>query len=122
MQRIPPLGAAALAALLTVAAPRPQAPAGEVKPAPAWVEPMRKVHARFTGTRGTLAQFGDSITVTMAYWSPLAHGPKNMPPEMARAHELVKKLMKPECWVKWKGAAYGNTGSMTIRWAHENVD
>ena len=49
MQRIAPLGAAALAALLPLATPR--TPAGEAKPAPAWVEPMRKVHARFTGTR-----------------------------------------------------------------------
>ena len=30
--------------------------------------------------------------------------------------------MKADCWNKWKGAAYGNEGSMTIRWAHQNVD
>lgn len=87
-----------------------------------WVEPMKKVHARFTGTKGTLACFGDSITVTMAFWSPLAGQPKNMPPAMAKAHDLVKDYMKPECWSKWKGPGYGNNGSMTIRWAHDNVD
>src|SRR5262245_28715353 len=90
--------------------------------APYWVEPMKKVHANFKGTPGTLAQFGDSITVTMAYWAPLAGTPKNMSPDMAKSHELVKKYMKPDCWNKWKGPDFGNTGSMTIRWAHDNVD
>src|SRR5436309_2735268 len=85
----------------------PAARAGEDKAAPAWVEPMKKVHARFTGTRGTLAQFGDSITVTMAYWAPLAEAPKDMPPDMARAYEIVSKYMKPECWAKWRGPGYG---------------
>lgn len=36
-----------------------------------WVAPMKQVHARFAGTRGTFAQFGDSISVTMAFWAPL---------------------------------------------------
>jgi lysophospholipase L1-like esterase len=89
---------------------------------PSWVEPMKKVHARFKGTPGTFAQFGDSITVTMAYWAPLAGTPKNMDPDMAKAHDLVKKYMKPDCWSKWKGSDFGSTGSMTIRWAHDNVD
>ena len=32
---------------------------------------MKKVHARFRGTEGYVAQFGDSITYSMAFWSPL---------------------------------------------------
>jgi hypothetical protein len=88
----------------------------------AWVEPMKKVHVRFKGTPGTFACFGDSITVTMAFWSPLAYQPKNMPADMAKAHTLVKDYMKPECWSKWKGPDFGNNGSMTIRWAHDNID
>ena len=56
---------------------------------------MRRVHARFTGTNGTLAQFGDSITITMAYWVPLAGDPKNMSVEAARAHSTVKTYLKP---------------------------
>jgi lysophospholipase L1-like esterase len=112
-----------LLALLSLPAPPASRLFGsETKGLPDWAEPMRKVHARFKGTPGTLAQFGDSITVTMAYWSPLASPPKNMPPEMAAAHELVKKHMKPECWSKWKGPGFGSNGSMTIRWAHDNVD
>jgi lysophospholipase L1-like esterase len=83
---------------------------------------MKKVHARFTGTPGTLALFGDSITISMAFWAPLRGEPKNMPDDMARAHKLVKSYLKPDCWAKWRGPAYGNNGSMTIRWADENVD
>ena len=87
-----------------------------------WVEPMKQVHSRFSGTRGTFAQFGDSISVTMAFWAPLAGEPKNMNAEARRARAQVKSHMKPECWNKWKGARFGNEGSMTIRWADENVD
>src|SRR6266704_3506853 len=87
-----------------------------------WVEAMKKVHAHFTGTKGTFAHFGDSITVTMAFWSPLAGNPKNMSPEMECAHRLVKSYQKPECWSRWKGPEFGNTGSMTIRWVRDNVD
>jgi hypothetical protein len=89
---------------------------------PAWVEPMKQVHAKFTGTRGTFAEFGDSITVTLAFWAPLEWAPKNMAPETAAAHERVKKYLRPECWRQWKGPEFGNNGSMTIRWALENVD
>jgi lysophospholipase L1-like esterase len=86
-----------------------------------WVEPMRQVHARFKGKPGTLACFGDSITVTMAFWSPLPHRAKDLPPDGARAYKLVNGYMNADCWAKWKGPEFGNNGSMTIRWAHENV-
>jgi hypothetical protein len=85
-----------------------------------WVDAMKKVHGRFTGAKGTLAQFGDSITVTMAFWSPLAGQPKGMTDDAAQAHRLVKTHLRPECW-KWKGPEFGNNGSMTIRWADENI-
>jgi len=87
-----------------------------------WQEPMKQVHSRFHGFTGTFAQFGDSITVTMAFWTPLADAPKEMSPEMARAVNTVKDYMKPDCWRKWKGPEFGNNGSMTIRWAHDNID
>jgi hypothetical protein len=89
---------------------------------PEWVEPMKKAHARFTGTPGTLALFGDSNSVSMAFWAPLRGEPKGMSKEMAAAHKLVKGTMREECWAKWRGSKYGNEGGMTIRWAHENVD
>jgi lysophospholipase L1-like esterase len=42
--------------------------------APAWVDAMKKVHERFGGAAGYVAQFGDSITYSMAFWSPLGWG------------------------------------------------
>ena len=87
-----------------------------------WVQHMRDVRARFTGTNGTLAQFGDSITRSTAYWAPLAGTLKATGPEAARAHALVKRYMKAQCWRDWKGAQFGNEGAMTIRWASANVD
>src|SRR5262249_40943830 len=92
------------------------------EPGKEWVEPMRKVHARFKGTPGPFAHFGDSITVTMAFWAPLTQPPQKMDEATAKDYELVKKYLKPECWNKWKGPAYGNDGGMTIRWAHDNLD
>jgi lysophospholipase L1-like esterase len=88
---------------------------------PDWVKPMREVHAKFTGKPGTLAMFGDSITISMAFWAPLREAPENMPDDMAQAHKLVKGHMNPDCWDKWRGPEFGNNGSMTIRWADENV-
>ncbi|MBC8217465.1 MAG: right-handed parallel beta-helix repeat-containing protein [Planctomycetes bacterium] len=87
-----------------------------------WVGEMGKVHSKFTGEKGTFAHFGDSITVTLAYWTPLLYSRKNAPAEMERAYELVKGYLKKECWRDWKGGNFGNTGMMTIRWAHENVE
>ena len=89
--------------------------------APAWVGPMKEVHGRFTGKPGTLALFGDSITVSMAFWAPLQYGPKGLSPEATADLALVKKTMRPEGWAG-RGARFGNEGGMTIRWAHDNVD
>jgi hypothetical protein len=87
-----------------------------------WVEPMKKVRSRFTGMPGTLALFGDSVTVSLAFWAPLRGEPKDTSEEMAAALKRVKAHIRPECWDKWRGPKYGNEGSTTIRWAHENVD
>jgi hypothetical protein len=114
MKRSPVLVAAlALAVVL---------PAARAADPPEWVEPMRKVHAKFTGTPGTLALFGDSITHSLAFWAPWDYAPKALPADIARDLDTARKHTKPECWAKWRGPAYGNQGSMTIRWAHENVD
>jgi lysophospholipase L1-like esterase len=89
---------------------------------PYWVESMAKVHARFSGEKGTFAHFGDSITVTLAYWTPLLYSRKNASEQMEQAYQLVEGYLKKQCWRDWKGAKFGNQGSMTIRWAHENID
>ncbi|MBE0534660.1 MAG: right-handed parallel beta-helix repeat-containing protein [Phycisphaerae bacterium] len=89
---------------------------------PDWVEPMRQVHAGFAGEPGTLAHFGDSITVTLAYWTPLLYARNNASPEMERAWQMVYRYMKHDCWRLWKGAKYGSQSGMTIRWASEHVE
>jgi hypothetical protein len=87
-----------------------------------WIEPMKQVHSKFSGTPGTFAQFGDSITFSKAFWAPLADEPKNMSADARRAHARVKSFMMPECWREWRGPEFGNEGTMTIRWAEQNVD
>ena len=114
---------AVLAGVLLPAAIRanPQAaPSGAA--AGDWVEPMKKVHARFKGETGTFAHFGDSITISMAFWASLSWDRKNMDAGTQAAYDLVNAYMKKACWREWKGPKFGNTGMMTIRWAHENVD
>ena len=86
----------------------------------AWIEPMRKVHARFGGAPGMLAQFGDSITFSAAFWSPLSVQPKNMNPDVQAKYEMAKARLKPEC-LNQKGPSFGNQGSMTIQWARDNI-
>ena len=93
------------------------------QPTPAyWVGPMKKVHAKFKGEKGTFAHFGDSITISMAFWTSLKYSQKNMDKPTQAAFDLVKAYMKDKCWGGWKGPQFGNTGMMTIRWAHANVD
>jgi hypothetical protein len=82
---------------------------------------MTRVHARFTGVRGTFATFGDSITFSPGFWYPLQEGARNMDPGAAAAYRLVKGYMNPACW-QWKGAAYGNYPGQDVRWALANVD
>lgn len=119
------------AALLLVPLAAGQEPAPTKAPAEAatkpvqkdyWVKPMQAVHARFKGEKGTFAHFGDSITVSRAFWSSLKWSHKNMDKPTQAAFDLVKAYMKDACWADWKGAQYGNEGQMTIRWAHANVD
>ena len=87
-----------------------------------WVVPMKEVHARFHGKHGTFAHFGDSITVTMAYWAPLEGSAKNGKPAFEEALGRVRGYLAKECWRGRKGPRFGNEGGMTIRWAAENVD
>jgi hypothetical protein len=66
--------------------------------------------------------FGDSITVSQAFWTPLAYDPKNLAPDGVAALDRVKKHMWPTCWREWRGAEFGNDGGKTIAWAAEHVD
>jgi hypothetical protein len=38
---------------------------------PYWVEPMKEVHKNFSGTKGFVATYGDSITYDVHFWLPL---------------------------------------------------
>ncbi len=97
--------------------PDPPAPAGD------WIEPMKKVHARWKGTPGTFTQYGDSITVTMAFWTPLLYGTyTGGPKEMQDALAAAKKYVHKPCWRNWKSGKYGCAGSTTISWAFANID
>lgn len=111
---------AALAALLFLA-PAGRTDAPKAGPEPAWAAPMRAVHARFKGKPGTFAHFGDSITESLAFWTPLLYDPKGMSPEMAKARELVVGYLRKECWRDWKGPEFGNRTRAKVDWAEENV-
>jgi len=88
-----------------------------------WVEPMKNVHARWKGTKGTFTQYGDSITVTMAFWTPLLYGAyTGGPAEMQTALATAKKYVHKPCWRNWKSGKYGCAGSTTITWAFANID
>ena len=87
-----------------------------------WVEPMKKVHVRFTGQRGTVAQIGDSITITMAFFTPIRGEIKNLPKELEPAHQWIRSYVQGRCWAGWKGAEWGNTGRMTSKWGAANID
>ena len=56
--------------LLVVSSGASRAREASAKPA-TWHAQMRKVHARFKGKPGTFAHFGDSITYSMAFWTPI---------------------------------------------------
>ncbi len=86
-----------------------------------WVPAMREVHAKFDGEQGTFALFGDSITVSKAFWFGLQYTRKGADAKMEKAFERVNKYMIDDCWDR-RGPQYGNQGRMTIRWAHQNVD
>ncbi len=88
----------------------------------AWVAAMRDVHARFSGQAGDLALFGDSITVSLAFWAPLSNEPRGASPRLAADWKLVRQYQRPECWRGRRGPEFGNEGRMTVRWAHENID
>jgi hypothetical protein len=83
----------------------------------AWVEPMRKVHAGFEGKTSYVAQFGDSITFSMAFWSPLGwDDPQQYLPE----NDPLPKTPNDGRWrdvilgVRDKGPEFGNQSGWRI--------
>ena len=84
---------------------------------PAWVEPMRKVHAGFTGDTTYVAQFGDSITHSMAFWSPLGW---DEPQQYLSDDDSLPKKPADKRWrdvilgVRDKGPEFGNQSGWRI--------
>jgi lysophospholipase L1-like esterase len=100
---------------------RPALPPGDY-----WVEPMREVRKKQKGKSGTLAQYGDSITVTMAFLAGFSYGkeiaPKNCPPHIKREMDVVAAYSDRNLWREWKGGGWGNTGMMMSDWLLANID
>jgi len=96
-----------LGALATVAFAAMGAVAAEE---PYWPKPMREVAAGFQGTRGYVAQLGDSITYSMAFWAPVGWAdPTPFIPD-----DGLPKAPKGQRWrdliqgVRAKGPDHGN--------------
>jgi hypothetical protein len=71
--------------------------------------------------RGNTLLDRDSISVSLAFWAPLAEKPSKMSDEGLQDWQIVHDHQRSECWSQWRGPEYGNEGGMTIRWADENV-
>ena len=87
-----------------------------------WARNIRVIHGSFSGSPGTLALFGDSITESLAFWAPLAEERKPGPPAFEAAFARVKARLRPECWNEWRGEAFGNASMTNVAWARQNVD
>jgi len=88
---------------------------------PKWARNARAIHGSFTGSPGTLALFGDSITESRAFWAPLIEERTPAPPAIEAAFARVKARLRPECWNEWRGEAYGNASMTNVAWARSNV-
>ena len=116
--------------------PKPIRAAAALPEGDYWIEPMREVHKRFKGKSGTLAQYGDSITVSMAFLAyrfaknaPKDIAPprkelalKNTSPQVRKELDVVDKFSDRHLWWRWKGAQWGCTGQMMSDWLFNNID
>ncbi len=92
---------------------------------PEVIAQMRKVHAGFKGQKGYVAQFGDSITYSMAFWSPMSWddpskyliGDDGLPkaPKNARWRDLIKGARD-------KGPKFANYSGWKVGKLLESVD
>lgn len=86
---------------------------------------MRNVHARFRGTEGYVAQFGDSITYSMAFWSPLGW---DLPDKYLERDDALPKTPRGTRWrdvlhgTGDKGPEYANNSGWRVQQLVEAVD
>jgi lysophospholipase L1-like esterase len=96
---------------------RPAFAAGPATAAPYWLAPMRKLHAGYKGTAGYVAQLGDSITFSKAFWSPLEHAD----PSIFLKNDGLPRNPNGRQWAdvirgtQDKGPEHGNCGSWSVR-------
>jgi len=84
------------------------------KLAPDVLERAREIHAKFEGQKGYVAQFGDSITYSMAFWSPMSwDDPAKYLPADDDAQPLAswKNIIKG---ARDKGEKFGNYSGWKI--------
>lgn len=78
---------------------------------PYWVEGMKAAHASFKGKAGYVAQFGDSITYSMAFWTPIGW---DEPDKYLTTEDGFPKRPKEKRWrdtlggFRAKGPEHGN--------------
>ena len=83
-----------------------------------WVETMREVHSEFDGQQGYVAQFGDSITNSMAFWKCFEW---SNPDEYLSEDGLPKRPAKHTRWRDYikgagmKGKKYANFSRWTVK-------
>ena len=88
-----------------------------------WVEPMKQVRQLYQDTnglaQGTIARFGDSISVSKAYFAPLEWSHTNTTPQSQAALDWIQGWLTSECW-DWQddGAfhLHGSNGGTTSSW------
>lgn len=91
-----------------------------------WVTAMRHVHREFKDRAvpaipGTISQFGDSISDTSAFFTPLRNAHQNVSPEDQIKLSWLQGYVRPACW-NWKGGSYGNLSATTVDWGLRGMD
>ena len=95
------------------------------KLSPEVITAMRKVHAGFKGQEGYVAQFGDSITYSMAFWSPMSW---DQPDKYIPENDGLAKTPASKRWKDYikgardKGKKYGNYSGWTVNQLLEAID
>jgi hypothetical protein len=88
-----------------------------------WVQPMVQVRQLYQDTdgptQGTISRFGDSISVSKAYFCPLEWSISNTTPQSQAAVDWIHGWMRSDCW-DWQddGVYYlhGCEGGTTSSW------
>ena len=92
---------------------------------PEVIEAMRKVHEGFQGQEGYVAQFGDSITYSMAFWTPIGWG---APDEYLSHDDGLPKTPKNKRWrdivkgTRNKGPKFANYSGWKVGQLNKAID